>query len=217
MKKIITICAFAACLAGCDDLFEPAIENNLGLEYMYENSQYAEGVLANAYTRIPCAGYSFNDVGTDDAVSNDADNNWRKIASGMWTASNNPADRWTSCRSAIQYINLFLANADKVKWASDEVIARMFCDREKAEAYGLRAMYMYYLLEAHAGYTEDGVLMGVPIVTEPEEVGSNFNVPRNTFAECMQALKDDAQKALDGLPWEYGDEAELQRLAAKNS
>lgn len=217
MKKIITICAFAACLAGCDDLFEPAIENNLGLEYMYENSQYAEGVLANAYTRIPCAGYSFNDVGTDDAVSNDADNNWRKIASGMWTASNNPADRWTSCRSAIQYINLFLANADKVKWASDEVIARMFCDREKAEAYGLRAMYMYYLLEAHAGYTEDGVLMGVPIVTEPEEVGSNFNVPRNTFAECMQALKDDAQKALDGLPWEYGDEAELQRLAAKYS
>ena len=52
MKKIITICAFAACLTGCDDLFEPAIENNLGLEYMYENSQYAEGILANAYTRI---------------------------------------------------------------------------------------------------------------------------------------------------------------------
>ena len=70
MKKIITICAFAACLTGCDDLFEPAIENNLGLEYMYENSQYAEGILANAYTRIPCAGYSFNDVATDDAVSN---------------------------------------------------------------------------------------------------------------------------------------------------
>ena len=91
MKKIITICAFAACLTGCDDLFEPAIENNLGLEYMYENSQYAEGILANAYTRIPCAGYSFNDVATDDAVSNDAENSWRKIASGMWTANNNPA------------------------------------------------------------------------------------------------------------------------------
>ena len=192
MKKIITICAFAACLTGCDDLFEPAIENNLGLEYMYENSQYAEGILANAYTRIPCAGYSFNDVATDDAVSNDAENSWRKIASGMWTANNNPADRWTSCRSAIQYINLFLANADKVKWAKDEVVAQMFCDREKAEAYGLRAMYMYYLLEAHAGYTEDGVLMGVPILTEPEAAGSNFNVPRSTFVDCMKALKEDA-------------------------
>lgn len=215
MKKIITICAFAACLTGCADLFEPAIENNLGLEYMYENSQYAEGVLANAYTRIPCAGYSFNDVATDDAVSNDDSNNWRKIASGMWTSSNNPADRWTNCRSAIQYINLFLANADKVKWANDEIVANMFRDREKAEAYGLRAMYMYYLLEAHAGYTEDGVLMGVPIVTEPEGAGSNFNVPRSTFADCLQALKDDAQKALDVLPWEYGDEAEMQRIRSK--
>ncbi|WP_291528792.1 RagB/SusD family nutrient uptake outer membrane protein [Bacteroides sp. UBA939] len=215
MKKIITICAFAACLTGCDDLFEPAIENNLGLEYMYVNSQYAEGVLANAYTRIPNGGYSFNDVATDDAVSNAADNNWRRIASGMWTSSNNPADRWTSCRSAIQYINLFLANADQVKWANDEVVARMFCDRQKAEAYGLRAMYMYYLLEAHAGYTEDGVLMGVPIVTEPEGAGSNFNVPRNTFADCIRALKDDAQKALDVLPWEYGDEAEMQRIISK--
>ncbi|WP_336615966.1 RagB/SusD family nutrient uptake outer membrane protein [Bacteroides acidifaciens] len=215
MKKIITICAFAACLTGCDDLFEPAIENNLGLEYMYENSQYAEGILANAYTRIPCAGYSFNDVATDDAVSNDAENSWRKIASGMWTANNNPADRWTSCRSAIQYINLFLANADKVKWAKDEVVAQMFCDREKAEAYGLRAMYMYYLLEAHAGYTEDGVLMGVPILTEPEAAGSNFNVPRSTFVDCMKALKEDARLALEGLPWEYGDVAEMQRLSAK--
>ena len=215
MKKIITICAFAACLTGCDDLFEPAIENNLGLEYMYENSQYAEGILANAYTRIPCAGYSFNDVATDDAVSNDAENSWRKIASAMWTANNNPADRWTSCRSAIQYINLFLANADKVKWAKDEVVAQMFCDREKAEAYGLRAMYMYYLLEAHAGYTEDGVLMGVPILTEPEAAGSNFNVPRSTFVDCMKALKEDARLALEGLPWEYGDAAEMQRLSAK--
>ena len=215
MKKIITICAFAACLTGCDDLFEPAIENNLGLEYIYENSQYAEGILANAYTRIPCAGYSFNDVATDDAVSNDAENSWRKIASGMWTANNNPADRWTSCRSAIQYINLFLANADKVKWAKDEVVAQMFCDREKAEAYGLHAMYMYYLLEAHAGYTEDGVLMGVPILTEPEAAGSNFNVPRSTFVDCMKALKEDARLALEGLPWEYGDAAEMQRLQAQ--
>ena len=50
MKKIITICAFAACLTGCDDLFEPAIENNLGLEYMYENSQYAEGKCLYTHT-----------------------------------------------------------------------------------------------------------------------------------------------------------------------
>lgn len=50
MKKIITICAFAACLTGCDDLFEPAIENNLGLEYMYENSQSPKNTGKCLYT-----------------------------------------------------------------------------------------------------------------------------------------------------------------------
>ena len=156
MKKIIALFALSACLVGCDDLFEPAIENNLGLEYMYENSQYAEGILSNGYTRIPNNGYSFNDVATDDAVSNDATNNWRRITAGTWRSDNNPGERWRDCRAAIHYINLFLSGADKVHWADDEVVAKMFCDREKAEAYGLRAMYMYFLLQAHAGWTADG-------------------------------------------------------------
>mgnify|MGYP007102607354 FL=1 len=28
--------------------------------------------------------------------------------------------------------------------------------------------------------------MGVPILTEPEAAGSNFNVPRSTFVDCME-------------------------------
>ena len=54
----------------------------------------------------------------------------------------------------------------------------MFCDRLKGEAYGLRAMFNFYMLQAHAGYTEDGRLMGVPIVEEVEDETSNFNYPR---------------------------------------
>lgn len=215
MKKIIALFALSACLVGCDDLFEPAIENNLGLEYMYENSQYAEGILSNAYTRIPNNGYSFNDVATDDAVSNDAANSWRMISAGTWRSDNNPAERWRDCRAAIHYINLFLAEADKVHWADDEIVAKMFCDRMKAEAYGLRAMYMYFLLQAHAGWTANGELLGVPVITEPENAASNFNYPRNTFAECMTALKQDATKALEVLPYEYGNAEALQKLASR--
>ena len=127
MKKSIIFSALAASLlfTSCDDLFEPAIENNLGFEYMYGNPEYAEGVLGNAYTRIPCGSFPFSEVATDDAVSNDPDNSYRKIAAGQWTSNNNPLDTWTSCRSAIMYINLFLANADKVAWADDEVAAKM--------------------------------------------------------------------------------------------
>lgn len=203
MKNIIKIIALASLLTGCDDLFEPAIENNLGLEYMYENADYADGVLGNAYTRIPSDSYSFNDVATDDAVINDVTNGYRKMASGTWRADNNPTERWQNCRAAIQYLNLFLANADKVHWANDELVSGMFNDREKGEAYALRAMYMYYLLQAHGGWSADGRLLGIPIITEPEDANSDFNVPRASFDDCMKAIYDDIEKALRLLPTDY--------------
>ena len=192
MKKInikaLTILAAASlALTSCDDLFEPAIENNLGVDYMYNNAGYAEGVLGTAYTRIPAGSFPFSEVATEDAVSNDT------------------GERWRDCRAAIMYINMFLARAEKVHWADDEIASKMFCDREKGEAYGLRAMYMYYLLQAHGGMTADGQLMGVPIITEEEDVHSEHNLPRNTFADCMKAIYDDCQKAIELLPSEYKD------------
>lgn len=217
MKKYLFIIPLAAMLASCDDLFEPAIENNLGIDHMYNNAQYAEGILANGYTRIPIASYSFNEVATDDAVSNDTGNSYRKAAAGSWTADNNPFDRWTQCKSAIQYINMFLERCDRVHWADDELVSQMFCDREKAEAYALRAMYNYFLLESHAGYTSDGRLLGVPILETAEDQFSNFNIPRNTFEECVEAIRRDAAMALDVLPWEYGNAEEMTRLQNRYS
>ena len=202
MKKVNIIALAILAVAGltftsCDDLFEPAQENNLGLDHMYNDAGYAEGVLGNAYTRIPCGSFPFSEVATDDAVSNDPSNSWRKAASGTWTADANPTERWRDCRAAIMYINLFLDRADKVHWADDQMAAKMFNDREKGEAYGLRAMFMYYLLQAHGGVDANGQLMGVPIITESEDVNSEHNLPRNTFAECMKAIYDDCDKALE--------------------
>ncbi len=74
MKKIIPILGLACLMASCDDLFEPAIENNLGLNAIYTNPDYAGNLLGNAYTRLPQSGYSFSDVATDDAVINVATN-----------------------------------------------------------------------------------------------------------------------------------------------
>lgn len=205
-------CSVGCCLAtatttltSCDDMFEPAIENNLGVDYMDKNASYAEGVLGNAYTRIPCASFPFSEVATDDAVSNDATNDWRKIAGGTWTSDFNPTERWRNCRAAIMYINLFLSHVDKVQWAEDDVARHLYADREKGEAFGLRAMYMYYLLQAHGGYDANGNLLGIPIVNTPESASSDFNVPRNSFKECMDAIYADCDSALALLPDNYKD------------
>lgn len=130
--KISLLALAALAFTSCDDFFEPAKENNLGVDYMYNNASYAEGVLGNAYTRIPCGSFPFSEVATDDAVSNDADNSWRKMAAGSWTADNNPTETWRNCNSAIMYINLFLSRADRVEWANDSIAKHLYCDRALA-------------------------------------------------------------------------------------
>ena len=192
----------------CNDLFEPAIENHLGFEYMFEHPDYADGVLGNAYTRLPNGSYPFTEVATDDAVTNDADNSYRKMtAADNWTSNNNPVETWRNCRAAIQYINLFLANADKVNWNGDETIRAMYHQRYVGEARGLRAIFMYYLLRAHGGFDKDNNLLGVPLILEPTTIDSDHGSleVRASFADCMKQLIADAEEAVRVLPVDYKD------------
>jgi hypothetical protein len=207
MNKLILIflSVIIIIFSGCDDVFTPGIENNLSLDNAYNNAFYAQGLLLNGYTRITDNSWSFNDVATDDAVSNDNNNGFLKMATGQWTSNNNPMDQWTNSNAAIQYLNLFLSVSDSVKWAVDKNANRMFNDRMKGEGYGLRALFMYYLLQNHAGWSEDGTLLGVPLLLEPQNPKSDFNLPRATFEECMQQIYQDLDKAEDLLPVDFVD------------
>lgn len=201
---IVMVFTFLFVHTGCEDTFEPAIENHKDHDDLYNMPAWAVGLLGHAYISNPLGSWSFNDVATDDAVSNDPNNVYRLMATGSWTATNNPMDRWQYLRASWQYLNLFIDIADEVDWADDQLVAQMFRDRFKGEAYGMRALYMYHLLLNHAGWAENGELLGIPIVTEPEDLNSEFNVPRNTFQECIDQLYADVDSAIRLLPEEYG-------------
>jgi hypothetical protein len=206
-NKISIIALFAAFLliqTGCEDMFEPAIENHKNNSDLYNMPAWATGLLGHAYISNPVGSWSFSDVATDDAVSNDPDNGLRQMATGSWRANNNPMDRWQYLRASWQYLNQFIDIADGVNWAADSLVADMFRDRMKGDAFGMRALYMYHLLLNHAGWTDDGQLLGIPILTEPEDLNSDFNLPRNTFQECMDHLYADVDSALMLLPEDYG-------------
>ncbi|MBR1461940.1 MAG: RagB/SusD family nutrient uptake outer membrane protein [Prevotella sp.] len=206
---ILTIIApLTAALVGCDDAFEPAVENHKTMEQLEDMPQWAVGLLGHAYISNPlgqdAVGWTMTEVATDDAVSNDVDNTYRRMASGQWRADNNPMDTWQYLRASWQYINQMIELAPKVTWASDPTAAELYKQRFMGEAYGMRALYMYHLLRAHAGKTADGQLMGIPILTESETVTSEFNNPRNTFKECIDQLNADVEEAIKYLPEDYG-------------
>ncbi len=202
---------------GCDDMFEPAIENHKDNSDLYNMPAWATGLLGHAYISNPVGSWSFNDVATDDAVSNDASNSYRLMATGSWRANNNPMDRWQYLRASWQYLNQFITIADDVNWAADKLVADMFKDRMKGDAYGMRALYMYHLLLHHAGPGTNGQLLGIPIVSVPEDLASDFNLPRNTFQECIDFLNADVDSALKLLPDDYGAIADDALVPAKYS
>jgi len=202
--------------AGCKKILAPADENNRGLSDIYNNAAFAEGLLLNGYVRLPLQNYSFNDVATDDAVSNDPNNNYRLMATGKWSSISNPMEQWTGCFAAIQYLNLILAEADKVTWATTgQYTNAMFNDRTKGESFGLRALFMYYLLQAHGGWSTDGKLLGVPIITAPLDGQSDFKLPRNTFEECVQQIFSDLDSAENYLPLDFENIASSSDIPAK--
>src|SRR5574344_2902003 len=100
-KNIIKLLVLLPLLSSCDDLFTPANENIRGLDAMYKEPSYAQGILANAYILLPYSSSSISDVATDDAVSNDKTNSYLKMATGSLTADDDPMCQWQARRNAI--------------------------------------------------------------------------------------------------------------------
>lgn len=204
ISTILLCLLFLIVHTGCEDVFKPAIENHKDESDLFGLPAWATGILGHAYISNPLGSWSFNDVATDDAVSNDPNNGYRLMATGSWRSNNNPMDRWQYLRASWQYLNQFLDIADEVNWAADPLVAEMFRDRMKGDAFGMRALYMYHLLLNHGGWATDGRLLGIPIVTEPENLNSDFYLPRNTFQECIEQLYADVDSAILLLPEDYG-------------
>ena len=217
-RHIILLLLGIIALSACDDMFEPADENKRSESAMVEESSYAHGLLIYGYARLPYLTTTQTDVATDDAVPNVTTNNsyWEMAANGTWRSDNNPVSVWDACKDGIQYVNLFLTKVELVKWAPSAASKQqMFVDRLKGEAYGLRALFYYYLLQAHGGYADDGVLYGVPLLTKPEDGSSNFNQPRATFADCVKQCFADCDSAMFYLPADYMDLASTDDIPAK--
>ena len=203
IKNILILAILAGSFCACSDLINPSEQNAQTEEQMFKDPSSAMGILGYAYGNLPFETKSTTDIATDDAVTNDLGNSYRSMAQGTWAANNDPMSQWQGRKITIQYLNLFLKNVDKVTWAKDANRQAMFVDKLRGEAYALRALNMYYLLRNHAGWAENGELLGVPIILEPEGFDSDFNQPRATFKACVEQIYADVEAAMEILPYDY--------------
>lgn len=216
-KKNLIYCLIGLlALSSCDDMFEPAKENTRTLEKLSKEANYAYGLLIYGYNRLPYMRTSTTDIATDDAATNVKNDTYKNMAQGAWSYDNNPMSQWNSCKDGIQYVNLFLTIVDKVQWAPSAASKQqMYIDRMTGEALGLRAILYYHLLQAHAGYADDGVLYGVPLLTEPEDGSSDYNQPRAPFADCVKQIFADCDQAAKLLPAQYKEISSEEEIPQK--
>jgi len=203
IKNILILAILAGSFCACADLINPSEQNAQTEEQMFKDPSSAQGILGYGYANLPFETKSTTDIATDDAVTNDLGNSYRSMAQGTWAANNDPMSQWQARKIAIQYMNLFLKHVENVPWSQDPKRQAMFVDKLRGEALALRALNMYYLLRNHAGWTESGELLGVPVILEPEGVESDFNQPRASFQACVEQIYADLDEAMKLLPYDY--------------
>jgi hypothetical protein len=204
-KKYILTMVIMAGIAGCNSLLEPVDDNHLDESRINFDPAFAEGVLMNAYASL-INQFTFIEAGTDDAVTNNLTSGYRRMAVGEWTAQFSPASRWNNYE-AIFYINKFIPTIENVRWKRDDTNNELFKMRLMGEALALRGLHHYFILQAHAGMSKTGELLGIPYYTEFIESNGNFNVPRLSFEETVAAINRDFEDAIELLPMDYVDDA----------
>lgn len=203
--KIFLISLIAPVMFGSCDLLEPADDNHSTIERVYEDPSFGEGLLIRAYTYIPTNDYRYDEVATDDAVTNEKTNSYMRIATGEWSALYNPQSLWNNCNQGILYANQFLDVVDSIAWKwTDDDLNALYVRRLTGESYALRGLFKYFLLRNHGGYGSNGELLGTPIYDKFLETEADFSTPRAVLSDFVNSINADLDKALTYLPLDYG-------------
>ena len=204
LKYILAGVLLGGFVSACD-MLEPDLDNTYDQERVLNEPSFAEGLLLQAYNSLP-DGYTFEEVATDDAVSNDKNNDYLSMATGSWSAMSNPMDTWNTSYNMIGYLNNFLSVVDQVQWSwESERRNQLFRDRYKGEALALRAYYHFEILKAHGGMDNSGKMLGIPYVktrldaSNPEE----WMLARPEYKQTVTDICTDLDEAIGLLPEEY--------------
>lgn len=203
--KIPLFMLFTCALCSCEKLFNPNNDNHSTFDRVLVDPAFAEGLLIKAYTYIPTNDYTYNEIATDDAATNDKFSPQMRMATGGWSSIANPESLWDNANRAIMYINQFLEVVEIVPWKyTDPQLNALYIRRMKGEAFALRGMFKYYLIRNHGGYGNNGELLGFPIYNKFLESAEDFTAPRSKFAESLKSTYDDLDSALALLAPNYG-------------
>ena len=162
------------------DVFDPT--DQMGVQ----STAYLLGIYSFLPTGFNRIEGDFLDAATDDAVPSSERSNITLFTNGQLNATNYPDNSWSNSYTIIRRSNVFLKNIGVVP------IPDATKKRQVAEARFLRAFAYFELLKRYGG---------VPLVGDQVfDLNSDLNLPRNTFAACVDYIAAECDAVTPDLP-----------------
>jgi hypothetical protein len=170
------------------------IKSDLVWDEKDKNATVAGFFLNSVYTFIP-GGFNridgdYLDAASGDAIPSRTNTVVEYFTNGRISTLNNPDPYWGNSYYGIRAANIFLANIDLVPMAD---LTKQYW---KAEARFVRALMYFELLKRYGG----APLIGDRIFT----LEDNLELPRNTYAECVDYIVSECDAIKDKLRLETG-------------
>lgn len=145
--------------------------------------------LNSIYNQNPWS-FTLTSLSVDESRCYDGGNDY-SMSNMLMSPDNAGWGDWNGRYRAIRDCNIFLENIDKLTDDPALTDGVTLKDRLKGEATFFRAWY-YSLLINYFG--------GVPIITSSYKLTDDFSAERKSYAECIQFISDECDKAAALLP-----------------
>ncbi|GGC12549.1 membrane protein [Parapedobacter defluvii] len=190
MKRIsiltLYIASLAVFLSSCSkDLLDQNNPDAITSEDLWKDSKLISLYLNTIYGDRPGWDYNFYDNIVDDSRSNWTGNEPNNHIYDQWLDSDVGGYTAYWKYEEVVRINDFLANIDNA--AMDEATKT----RYKGEARFMRAFLYFEMVQRYGG---------VPIITEPQKITDDLNVPRKGLNDCFRFIVAELDQATAELP-----------------
>lgn len=193
-RKLLFYIIFGATLfsLGCNRILDVENISAFDPNKVWNDPQLTNAYLTDLYRRTMPAGWPVNNGGNADEVAG-------LLAAGAVEVNNDLFKVWPY--ATVRDINILFEEIEKGS------LEEQTKNPVKGQAYFLRAWNYFNAVMTHGG---------VPIITKPQGINDDLEVPRNSTKECFEFIEADLQKAIALLPPKYAgaDRGRVDKAAA---
>ena len=207
----LLVVVLASLMPACNnDFLNTQPLDKISSEATWADGPLSEAFIFNVYSFLGYGGFEEQGLSalTDEAMFTHAGRNINTFTEGSESPSNlawfSNTYEWGNMFLAIRQANIAIQRLPDATFDNDELKERLL-----GEAYFLRAYYYHQLLRYYGGF---------PIIDRPYELNEDYNIARNTWAQCVDFIVGDLDEAatlLDGKEETPGRASKLAAMALK--